>query len=257
MPAVSLKQLGRSIRAARTVLGLTQEQLGSAVGLSRYSLLRLEAGEYMPALDEAVRLAGVLKVPLGWLTTGRIHPPLSGASSVAYELHRLGVRDLVLDRARVPGAFRNSEEVLIEAVDGDRPNPRVVEAIPFVLTRAPLNTEILFAMLWYGRRAQSVRRLGWLVQVTLSLTDVGDFPRFETARDTDLAVFASTAFWASGEMGDLKQPDSLGHPDETNLPPIWRQWNVTYAGRPADFIRRAAELTEAVLNNPVVPEGGA
>ena len=40
-------------------------------------------------------------------------------------------------------------------------------------------------------------------------------------------------------------PDSLGHASDGKLPPIWRRWNITYAGTMQDFLRRSIEVHEA------------
>ncbi len=255
MGGTALSQLGRNVRAARMTLGLTQSGLAEAIGVSRYSLLRLEAGEYMPAWDEAVRLAGKLKVPLEWLTTGRIHPSVVGLESIAFELHRLGIRDLAVDATRPPGAFRRTEEILTEAIAGDRPEPRVIEAIPFVLARTSFDRHLVLAMYSNdpSRRGFRLRRLGWLADIALTLSGRDGFPPVE--RPQDLEAYSTIVLEVEKWAG--LRPDSLGHPDEANLPPIWRRWNVSYAGRMPDFLRRATELKEAIRNNPVVPEAVA
>lgn len=48
---------GRALRAARVAAGLTQEQAAAASGLSRHSLMRLEAGTGSLNLDRLWSLA--------------------------------------------------------------------------------------------------------------------------------------------------------------------------------------------------------
>jgi putative transcriptional regulator len=49
------------LAAERTALGLTQQQLGERVGVSRQTIIAIENGKYSPRLDLAFRLAGVVK----------------------------------------------------------------------------------------------------------------------------------------------------------------------------------------------------
>ena len=46
--------IGERIREARTAKGLTQEQLASAVGVRRETIMRLEKAQYNPSLKLAV-----------------------------------------------------------------------------------------------------------------------------------------------------------------------------------------------------------
>lgn len=198
-------------------------------------MLRLERGEYLPRLDEAVRLAGVLKLPLEWLVAGRLSPA-NDLGGIAYELNHLGVSDLVVSASQVPGAFRYHEEVLVLALCGDRPEPRVVEAIPVVIARRTFRPALVraFAAV-HDRRART--RLAWLSEVTLSLARMDAFP---------VAVETERHLRGLIERGVKPvEPDSLGHPADGTVPPAWRRWNITYAGTMRDFLRRSIEVVGA------------
>src|SRR4051812_41280173 len=115
------------VRRERERLGWTQRGLAERSGLSQSDLSRIEAGTRTLSLDEAERLAGLFDVPLQFFLTGDARPG-TRLADLAVELRALGVVDLLVPEARVPGAFRPPEEVVALAVSGERPDPRVVEA---------------------------------------------------------------------------------------------------------------------------------
>jgi putative transcriptional regulator len=51
------------IKAHRLRLGLTQEELAEAVGVSRQSINSIERGRYIPSLPLALRFARLFKCP--------------------------------------------------------------------------------------------------------------------------------------------------------------------------------------------------
>ena len=53
-----------SIRALRDARGLTQAELATRVGVTRQTLIAIEAGRYSPTLELAFQLAGVFGVGL-------------------------------------------------------------------------------------------------------------------------------------------------------------------------------------------------
>src|ERR1700738_680936 len=118
MSDLNPKFLAANIKHARTFAGLTQAQLALAAKLHRIQIVRMEAGAAMPHLDEAVRIAAALKVPLEWLVARRwlLRTDLQG---IAIELYRLGIRDLEVATPHVPAALRLAEEVLVLALSGD------------------------------------------------------------------------------------------------------------------------------------------
>lgn len=63
--------LGSRIEQSRTYLGLSVPQLALRAGINRKTLANWEADRSTPRGDKAVRLAGILQVPLMWLLTGQ------------------------------------------------------------------------------------------------------------------------------------------------------------------------------------------
>jgi transcriptional regulator with XRE-family HTH domain len=226
---------GVSLRWARTLAGLTQKELARRAGLHRIRLVRAEAGLYAPQIDEVVRLAAVLKVPLSLLATGR-WLPANDLRGIAVELYRLGFHDLEVSEPQVPGAFRHPEEVLVLAVRGDRPEPRVIEAVPAVLARRRLRVPLLagFANVHDPR---ALTRLAWLSDVTLALSRLATAP-FHLETEVPLSAVIRAGRPAA-------EPDSLGHPGTSPRSPVWRRWNITYGGTLPDFLRRTTEVMAA------------
>ena len=44
--------------------GMTQAQLGDAIGVTRQTIIAIEQGRYSPSLEMAFQIAGVFKMPL-------------------------------------------------------------------------------------------------------------------------------------------------------------------------------------------------
>lgn len=62
------------VRARRTALGLSQEQLARRAGCDRQSIVRLETATRSPSLDRIFMLADALDVRLGELLHDLDHP---------------------------------------------------------------------------------------------------------------------------------------------------------------------------------------
>ncbi|MEW2525387.1 helix-turn-helix transcriptional regulator [Streptomyces sp. NPDC047071] len=58
------RAVGERIRAARLHANLTQEKLAEVAGLDRQTINRMEQGHASPRLDNLVRIADALDVPL-------------------------------------------------------------------------------------------------------------------------------------------------------------------------------------------------
>ena len=68
-----MDQLRNRLKELRARHGLTQEQLGRAVGVTRQTILAIERGNYSPSVHLALRIARQLETPLGdvfWLEPG-------------------------------------------------------------------------------------------------------------------------------------------------------------------------------------------
>lgn len=69
-------QVARHVRAQRTVLKLTQEELALELGVTHQHVSRIEGGHAVPSLDLLVRLSTRLGVSTDYLLTGRETTPL-------------------------------------------------------------------------------------------------------------------------------------------------------------------------------------
>jgi len=70
-PAGNAENLDNRLRELRTACGLTQEDLGGIVGLTRQSIIAIEKGRFTPSIETALKLAAALQVrveDLFWLT---------------------------------------------------------------------------------------------------------------------------------------------------------------------------------------------
>jgi transcriptional regulator with XRE-family HTH domain len=261
MPSLAPNQVGRHLEHARKAAGLTQLALAKATGINRVQIVRMEAGRIVPRLDEVVRLAEVLKVPIEWFIAGRCMPT-HDLRGIALELYRLGVRDLEVSGMQVPGACRTREEILVHAVGGDQPEPRIIEAIPFLLLQGYFFPPLVHGYtMWLDGRA--VTRLAWLSEIALALNRLSAMPLLREAstltgrraQPRHLQAFIWRGEEAQKKRKANARPDSLGHPGTGNRSPIWKRWNISYAGTMDDFKRRTLEVHAAYQNKPVV-EGG-
>lgn len=229
------RQVGINLKEARLYAGLTQAALARAARVNRIKIVRIEIGEHVPQFDEALRLAEILKIPLQQFLTGKKSPP-RGLKGIAFELYQLGIRDFVVEGAVVPGAFRRKEQVVVLALKGDRPETRLIDAMPLVLATQPLNVRLALAFATiHDRRVRA--RLAWLSDVTLTLSRLSTFP-VPLRTQESLEEFKR-------KVKRPAEPDSLGNPG-TKLPsPLWRRWNVTYGGTLDGFLQRARDLAKS------------
>ena len=236
--------LGKNLKEARLLAGLSQAQLARAARLARLRLVRIENGILEPTWNEVLQLARVLKIPLERLNSGR-WSPATDLRGIAFQLCHLGIHDLEVSEPQVPGAFRRSEQVLALALQGDRPEPRIVEAIPFVLARRRFNVPLIraFAKLHDPR---AIHRIAWLSDITLAISRLASFP-IEVHSERQLEIIIRSA-------RKPVEPDSLGHPQNEKLPAVSRRWNVTYACDLKGFLQRTIELNAALQRTHRPPE---
>lgn len=64
----------KNLKLRRTELGMTQQQLGEAVGLSRFAIIEYEAGSKSPTVENAKRMAAVLKTTVEYLIGESANP---------------------------------------------------------------------------------------------------------------------------------------------------------------------------------------
>lgn len=239
MSFIHPKGIGQHLEIALRRARLTQSALAKATGIHRVQIVRMIAGQVVPRLDEAERIASVLKVPIEWFLTGRTEPT-TDLRGIAIELNNLGVWDLEVSEQRVPGSFRYAEEIVVLAVSGKRPEPRVVEAIPYVLAIRQLRPVCLDAFATV-HDTSAPTRLAWLCEIALALSRQRSFP-VEIRHEEQLHAIIS--------RGKKSQElDSLGHPGTGPRSSIWRRWNITYAGTIDDFLRRAIEVHASLFES--------
>jgi transcriptional regulator with XRE-family HTH domain len=86
--------LGDRVRAIRTTLGLSQEDIGDLAGMHWTNIGKIERGQGNPSFSTLVRLAGVLGVDPAELVGG-ITP-----DQLPERQHLLTARDLIDERRR-------------------------------------------------------------------------------------------------------------------------------------------------------------
>ena len=227
------EKIGENLLVARRSAKLSQTALARRSGINRTQIIKIESGSYSPRFEEVIRLAEALNCPLQTFLTGKTRPA-GRLASIAFELRHFGVLDLVVSGAKVPGAFRRVEEVVVLALCGGRPEVRVIQAIPFVLARHRLATKLTlgFASI-HNLRARA--RIAWLSDLTLVLGQRGILPLADGVEES-LAQMTRV-------VKKPTEPDDLGHPGANHLAPVWKRWNITYGGTLAEFAARAGELT--------------
>lgn len=233
--------LGEHLIRARLRRGLTQRELAKRCALSQSDVSRIEKGERAPSLAQLSRLARALRVPVQWFLTGADRPGLE-LDDIGFELQALGMVDLHVARARVPGAFRPPEQILALVVAGGEVKARLVEAVPAVLAWNDWDPRLLeaFASV-YDRRGPA--RLGWLADVARSIHRHWGFPGGCPAAERLDAYLRRTPF--------PTETDSLGYgEDDGPRSPIWRRWKITY---PADLdtFRKRAEHLASMRGEPL------
>lgn len=235
-PPVELRDLARRLVQARTERGWTQARVAERAGIQRPQITYFETGARMPDLEHLLRLARALELPVQWFLTGSVRPGHAW-DELAFELRALGLVDLWVDVARVPGAFRRPEEVITTIIGAPGIEPRVLEAVPALLAWNQWQPALLHGYAtWLGERA--LRRLGWLSDVVLAIDRTGGFPGGCLGRD-DLEEYLELGrpSEAGGEW------DGLGH-SVPGAPrsPVWRRWRVGYPATLDTFRERAEGL---------------
>ena len=234
---VELSNLGGWLSKARMVQGLTQKELAVRAGVSQPRVSGIEKGEMLPTLPQLIRLARALLVPLQWFLNGSV---VSGTEvpDIALQLQWLGVVDLLVSDAVVPGAFRPTEQVLVLAVTGNQPNPRIIEAIPAVMA---WNRWSASRLREYSRPRTSREsiRLAWLADMALTIDRTMGFPGGCPQRK-NLELFVGRLSKANLRLRN----DDLGRPGEENtLPPVSKRWKISYDAPLSAFAERAQHLS--------------
>lgn len=240
--------IGMRVSGERRRKGLTQAALASRCGLSQAQISYIESSRRRPDLEHLIKICSVLDLPVNRLLNGWYW---QGGSLVelAVELKALGVVDLWVEGAKVPGSFRRPEEVVAIAMSPANPNPRVVEAIPAVLAWNEWSPALLKA---FADRHGSTYRVAWLADIALAIEKSGGFPG--GCNTEGLTIYVGDVEDA-GDRRSLEW-DSLSL-NSTGLPgsPIWKRWKIVYEADLTAFKDRAVGLTELDAK-PLIPAKG-
>ncbi len=74
------KLIGRRLREAREVLGLTQEQAAAALGVQRTSVTSMEQGKRNVSASELARLSSIYRRSVEWLLGREESPTVEGSA---------------------------------------------------------------------------------------------------------------------------------------------------------------------------------
>ena len=233
-----LRGLGSHLLLARAERGLSQAELANRCALTQTQISYFELGRRPPTLSQFLRIARALDVPIQRLLSGSDRPR-GGLEDLAVELRRLGINDLWVQGATVPGAFRRPEEVLALAVSGHEPDPRVIEAVPAALAWNEINATLLRA---HGIVTKTILRLAWLADVALAIERQKGFPG--GCRKEPLERFLRGV-----EAVHRRHPratwDGLGKPTPTPpASPLWKRWMINYDASLDGFEARARHLVD-------------
>lgn len=181
-----------------------------------------------------LKLASVLEVSLQWFLSGTNWGG-DELRDVAFQLRELGIVDLHVEKARVPGAFRRNEEVVALALAGVSPPARIIEAMPAVLAWNTWNT-FLLRTFSRGQGRQVEARIGWLADIALTIHESQGFPGGCPAQRV-LETYRE-------HVSPTGTIDNFQYSDVTNLPPVSRRWMMHYPAPLSAFRARAEHLVE-------------
>lgn len=145
-----------------------------SAGLRQRDISLMEKGHWQPSLRILTNIARHLDVPIQFFINGSTQPE-NHLHQLTLELRHLGIIDLDISQAIVPGAFREREEVLALSLAGERPDTRVIEALPYVMLKQPWQIDLIVG---FGRKhdRRAVYRAAWLAEIALVLQERLQFP---------------------------------------------------------------------------------
>jgi len=235
LTVLELRNLGPQIRHLRFERGMSQGRLAGACGLSQAQVSLFESGRRLPSLDQFIRIARALDVPLEELLRDGARSKAE-LKDLAVELRRLGAVDLWVADTVVPAAARRPEEVIALAVSGVRPDPRVIETIPALLSWNAIDPSMLKL---YAKTTKTTYRLAWLADVALAIDRRKGFPG--GCRRQPLERFLKMV-----RLPPNGSPcDDLGMPvPAPSTSPIWRRWKIGAGMTLDDFTDRSRTLAD-------------
>lgn len=240
---LELSSIGKHLLTARLERGFTQPRLAKACGLGQNQISFFETGLRTPSLEQFIKLARALDVPLQRLLGGENRPG-TATKELVFELRALGAVDLWVADAVVPGAARGAEEVIALAASGRRVEARLVETLPALLSWNELDARLLLA---HAAATKTRYRLAWAADVALAIDRQHGFPG--GCLEEQLERFIKTV----GIPSDATPWDDINHPSDS-LPasPIWRRWKIRFAGTLGNIYGRSKSLAD--LRKDLTPE---
>lgn len=233
-----LTDFGSLLRIARVSRQFSQSTLALRTRIDQTRISDMEKGKALPNLPQLIRLCRALGVSIQWFLTGE-NTPKRDLKGIATELRHLGVVDLVLPRESVPGAFRPAEEVMSLAVAGELPDPRIIEAMPVVLSWNEWDDRLL--RIWARKvDSRSPRRLGWLADVALTIHRTSGFP----GGCGNVKSLERLASRRQHLLGKTPKDDDLGRSwnSSTQPPLVSKRWRIGYDASLSSFQERAQSL---------------
>jgi transcriptional regulator with XRE-family HTH domain len=160
----------KDLKAARTVRGLTQAQAADRLGVSQPYVAMLETGVRRLSARLARRVMKVYDLPPTVLPHTALHPPgpKAAAQTLANDLAALGYPGFAYLRPR-NWKPKNPSEVLLRALAQDDLEARLVEALPWLLSKYSV-----FDQKWLVQEAKLrdlQNRLGFVATLTRRLAE--------------------------------------------------------------------------------------
>lgn len=161
-----------TLRLARNKLGWTETEAGQRVGVSQSYLAMLERGQRRVTPRLARKFKEVYKLSPALLPTPDLFQPEVGVNNeeFAKAVSALGYPGYAYLKARVPE--RNPAEVLVEALKQNSLEPRLVEALPWLVMNYWDMDRV-----WLVRNAKLndlQNRLGFVVSLARQLSERSD-----------------------------------------------------------------------------------
>ncbi|MFI5024290.1 MAG: helix-turn-helix domain-containing protein [Alphaproteobacteria bacterium] len=121
------QHVGARLRTRRTILGMSQSQLGKAAGITFQQFQKYENGKNRISASKLYRFASVLGVPVSFFFEG-VEPKPHGGRRTAHQelklLHKRETLEFVRALARISNlAVRKSLTYLIFALEGRKAPP--------------------------------------------------------------------------------------------------------------------------------------
>jgi transcriptional regulator with XRE-family HTH domain len=221
---------GQTLRSARLERGLTQQEAAVRLGVSQPYLALLERGKRPLTAELARKAVRKLNVrPTLVPCDQKFRARCPNTDSLAKQLSALGYPGFSYMRA---GWTRNPAEVVLGALQQEELDPRVAEALPWVLLNYPdLDRDWL---LKEARASNSTNRLGFVVSLAMLVE--------EQRGNNNSAVYQSLArFKDVLKRSRLESECTFGNPALSATQQEWvrqnrskdaEEWHVLTTWRP-------------------------